>query len=96
MLERDICKHSARQSNDVNLWAKYRVLRNNVTSECHRAKREYHDNLISENRNNSKKLWQTIKKLLPSKVSSHISHLLDGNITCNNPLGIAEGFNKFF
>ena len=53
--------------NDNHDWLKYKSLRNKVTSVIRNAKHEYYCKEITSNRNNPKCMWQTLKKVLPSK-----------------------------
>ena len=48
------------------LWAKYKELRNKVTSSIRYAKRKYYSNQIKDNDNNTTGMWKTLKHLLPS------------------------------
>ena len=58
-------------------------------------KKTYCSNAINENVNNSKKLWSTIKKLIPDKKDSVHAVKSDKGIT-NNDKETADRFNDDF
>ena len=58
-------------------------------------KKTYCSNAINENVNNSKKLWSTIKKLIPDKKDSVHAVKSDKGIT-NNDKETGDRFNDFF
>ena len=58
-------------------------------------KKTYCNNAINENVNNSKKLWSTIKKLIPDKKSS-VHAVKSGEKITTNDKETADKFNDFF
>ena len=68
------------------MWAKYKELRNKVTSSIRDAKRKYYSNQIKDNDNNTTGMWKTLKHLLPSSTQkSSPEETLDPDV-----------LNKFF
>jgi hypothetical protein len=48
-------------------WDEYKRLRNSCTTKIRKARNQYHQTLLTENRHNPRKFWQTIKSIFPSK-----------------------------
>ena len=67
MNNRDKMLRKFRKTNDNNHWDEYKRLRNSSTAELRKAKSDYHQSLLTENRNNPRKFWQAIKSIFPSK-----------------------------
>ena len=68
------------------MWAKYKELRNKVTSSIQDAKRKYYSNQIKDNDNNTTGMWKIVKYLLPSSTQkSSLEETLDPDF-----------LNKFF
>ena len=96
MLRRDSLHRLAVRTNNVTDWEAYKSLRNHVTSMIRSAKSNYYKDLISQNCNNSCKLWQSLKSVLPSKGSINTSSIVfEGNVLTSND-NISNGFNKHF
>ncbi len=72
--------------------------RNKTQRDIRRAKADYFMNCIDENKNNSKKLWQTLKDSgYSSKVKEAANVVLNINGKLSfNPSEIANSFNEFF
>ena len=94
MHERDYQHQKAVKSKiDCNdHWSKYKELRNNVNVLMKDAKREYYTNEINSAAGNSKKMWKTLKELLPSK-KGHVTTL---PTTFKSDTELANGFNTHF
>ena len=76
MHDRDYHHNKAIQGNVGNEhWNKYKMLRNQVNVLMREAKRDYFTNEINESAGDSKKMWSTLKKLLPNKKGSVSSTL---------------------
>ena len=78
-------------------WELYKTLRNTCTNQIRKAKSEYYQNLLEENRKNPNSFWKTIKKIFPgskTKTNTSPSHIKiendDQNISTSNV------FCKFF
>lgn len=78
---RNFYHKKAQKSGFCNDWAIYRAIRNKVVSQIRYAKRNYYSNLVEENKNDSRKLWNAMKSAISSGTrSSQI--VVDGyNIT---------------
>ena len=74
MYERDHADAKATQGNDSKLWQDYRNLRNKVTSIIKERKNAYFNYIYALGRDNPKKMWSEIKRLVPGKNKhSHIT-----------------------
>ena len=97
--QRDKALMKFRQSKDPVLYDEYKTLRNKTQREIDRAKKDYVKSKISENKDNPKKLWQTLKDIgMPSKKSSGSSviGLQDGEDIIFEKESVADKFNTFF
>ena len=93
--DRDYYFSRAHKFNDENDWKRARQLRNEANKLNRSLKKNYCNQAINENVNNSKKLWSTIKKLIPKNTSSVSSvHTQDG-FTANDK-ETADKFNSYF
>ena len=77
-------------------WNKAKTHRNKVNNLSKVLKKNYYNNEIEQNLSNSKKLWKTIKKVIPSKNKNNI-----GNIKVNDKITAddnetANVFNNHF
>lgn len=93
--DRDYYFRKATKTNDPIDWKNARTLRNKVNNLSKHLKKTYCSNAINENVNNSKKLWSTIKKLIPNNKPSIQSVQSDNGITINDK-ETADQFNEFF
>jgi len=77
----------------------YKRLRNEVKAMVDKAKVDYYKDNLHKNKNNPKKLWQTIKQLGSSKntksKSSNIGLNIDGIVSFDKS-AVATKFNTFF
>lgn len=95
--DRDYFFSKAHKTNDPQDWVIAKSLRNKVNNLGRSLKRTYCTNAISNNINNSHKLWSTIKKLLPTNkvsVKSVYNHSTDDYTTCDKDT--ANQFNNYF
>ena len=80
-------------NNDNEHWTMYKRLRNEVNMMLKEAKRAYFTDEINDSAGDNKKMWSTLKKLLPNK---------KGNKSCTLPstsmgdLHLANEFNTHF
>ena len=65
---RDNLLKKARRSNSDNDWALNKQAKYNVLSLITKTKQAYFNNKINENKNNSRKLWNLIKRLMMNLV----------------------------
>ena len=68
MRERDLAKRDAERFPEK--WSVYKQLRNKVTKEIRVAIQTHHRGLINENKDNPKKMWQTINRVLEGSSKS--------------------------
>ena len=61
-----------------------------------RAKSAYNRRLLGENKNDSKMLWKTVKKIIPTESKEVSSGVRIGGIDSNNKVSIATAFKKHF
>lgn len=84
------------QDTDIN-WSMYKELRNSVTTLIRRKKKAYYENLIDENKNDSKLMWKAIKEVVGKQNKGNtISRIYFGNLLVTDRVEIAEKFNEFF
>ena len=67
MSNRDKMLRKFRKTNDNNHWNGYKRLRNSCTAKLRNAKSDYHQSLLTENRNNPRKFWQAIQLIFHRK-----------------------------
>lgn len=73
------------QTKDNDIFQKYRYMRNLVTSMIKRAQREYYDSELQKSKNDSRKMWATLKHLTNKRRHAFIP-----------PDLTAQQFNKYF
>ncbi len=93
--DRDHYYKKAHKTNDPNDWKNARLLRNKVNNMSKYLKKSYCSNAINENVNNSKKLWSTIKQLIPKNNSCVQSVQSEDGITKTDK-ETADKFNEYF
>ena len=77
---------------------KFKVYRNKINHLIKNSKRNYYTNYFKRNANDSKHIWNGIKKIVNFKQSSNrnISKILKENNELTNPKDIADAFNDYF
>ena len=95
MKERDLAKRTAQTSPEK--WSVYKQLRNKVTKTIKVAIETHYRRLIDENKDNPKKMWKTINKVLDKSPQSTTTTSLDvdGN-RITKQANIAEALNHHF
>ena len=88
MKKRDKIKKRAKLYNKENDWKEYRKMRNKVTFEIKKAKKQYYSDKIRESQGRSQS-WEILKLLIPSK-SSETTH------TGDDSQKLASKFNSHF
>ena len=68
MKERDQAKKDA--INSLDLWQAYKTLRNKVTKAIRDALQSYYLGIIDENRENPKRMWKAVNKVLNRDTNS--------------------------
>ena len=95
MEKRDKLKKLA--SKNSHYWQDYKILRNKVTNYIVLSVQQHHKDLISQNRNDPKKMWKTINKVLDKdSKSTSISQLKESDTTIENRQEILETLNEHF
>ena len=93
--DRDHYYSKAHKTNDPQDWLMAKNLRNQVNILNKKLKKNYCTNAINDNVNNSKKLWGTIRKLIPKNVST-VSKVKTNNGFTSNDEETASQFNDYF
>ena len=75
----------------------YKNLRNQVVKKIANAKAAYMRDEITDNMNNSKKLWKILKQVAPTKQRpTNFSFIEANGQQISNPVGISNAFNEHF
>ncbi len=96
--ERDFRRLKAQKEKSESAWLLYKESRNKVNNLGKTLKRKYYCSKIDDCKNDSAKLWKTLKEMLPNtKSGSTINSVVDKNgVQCTEPKEIANNFNEFF
>ena len=81
---------------DIIVQDRYKFLRNKITDNIRKSKKDYYNKFFDDNVNNLKKTWKGIKDLLHQKKSSEISQINQNDINITDSTKIAKTFNNFF
>ena len=94
--DRDYFYARAHKTNDD--WKKAKTIRNRVNNMKFHLKKRYFESSIKENRHDSKKLWKTIKKVLPNTKTCTAANIVNPVDKSNVPTGkdTDNSFNQFF
>ena len=95
--ERDFQRLKTHKENSESAWLLYRETRNKVNNLAKTLKRKYYGSKINNCKNNSAKLWKTLKELLPNvKSGGSINSVVDKTgVRCTENKDIADSFNTF-
>ena len=77
----------------------YSKFRNRVVSEQRKSKIRHFEDYFEKNKTDMKMLWTGIRSIVNVKVKTHfsnISHLLDNGTRVNDPVKMANLFDKYF
>ena len=76
----------------------YNRVRNRVSRQLEKSKKEHYEAYFDEMNNNIKKTWEGIRKIVNVKTSTKftISHLNVNGKIVDQPIDIANNFNNFF
>ena len=91
--------NNLREKPDTSQSHKYKIYRNLLNRLIKQAKVDYYHNVLKDNKNNSKKVWNIVNELVynrKQKNSGPTKILTDTGCTITDPQAIAEEFNKFF
>ena len=76
----------ARKSGEQDLWDLYKQLRNRVTNQLRKSKRDYFKEHLDQNKGKPHKFWKTLKLVLPEKSkSSQTDRWFVDDCTITNP-----------
>ena len=97
MHERDIMKLKAIRSKNPQDWGEFKRLRNKVNSDIRIVKESHYKQSFTENKNDSRRTWQTINELTsPKSNTPSIKELLVNGVSINKSTGLANVFNEYF
>ena len=87
-----------RQPENEHVREVYNRVRNRVSRELERSKKQHYESYFDEMNTNIKKTWEGIRKIVNVKKSTKfsISHLNINGKTIDEPIDIANNFNNFF
>ncbi|XP_071944256.1 uncharacterized protein [Antedon mediterranea] len=94
--DRDYLKQKAEKTNNIDDWNSYKKARNKLNNLSKSLKRDYINNKLKDNVNDTKTLWKTMKDFLPNKKKQTKTTLNVNGNEINNPTDIANHFNKYF
>ena len=94
--DRDYYRAKAENSDDLQDWAKARKLRNTVNNLTTKLKKDFVSDSIQNNINDPKKLWKSLKSIIPSKISDGPSKITKENKEISDAVDMANSFNEFF
>ena len=83
MNTRDQLLRRARRRNDETSWREYKQQRNKCTNKVKKAKATYHHRLLNNDSQNSRKFWNTIKSIFPTKPKNTIPNFVDNTERAN-------------
>ena len=95
MRQRDLIRHTASKQKKEIYFKLYKCLRNHVTSELRKAKREYFYYLLSDKSPTPQTFWNNVKQLLPSNCQKTPALQINGQLT-SDPTVVANAFNDYF
>ena len=102
MKEKNLLYKKCMKNNTTEAWVEYKKCRNKLFRIKENAKKLYYYTLINENKNNTAKLWKTIKDITTLKSSNKSKipvpnkmHTSETNCV-QGPQAVSNLFNKFF
>jgi hypothetical protein len=96
-VDRDYFMRKAHKTRKLEDFNRAKQLRNQANNLLDLLRKRYFDDQIRQNRGNSKGLWKTLKKLLPSKGDRNIiQEIKSGDRTICDSKEIANVINRFF
>lgn len=95
--ERDFLKKKASKTKLIADWDKFKFKRNQVNKMKERLKGHHYGNKINEDASDPKRLWKTLKELVPDKENKNVpSSISKNDMEINDPKGVSNSFNSFF
>ena len=90
-------KYKAEKSKNSHDWEIFKTLRNSLDNFACKLKKEYFENKLNEAGKDSKKLWKTLRSVLPNKTDqSGADSMVNDNNVVTDPKDIANIFNSYF
>ena len=97
MHERDIIKLKAIHSKNPQDWGEFKRLHNKVNRDIRIVKESYYKQSFTENKNDSRRTWQTINELTSRKSKTpSIKELIANSVSINKSTDLANAFNEHF
>src|SRR6218665_1704399 len=86
-----------KSGNKAALYDKYKTYRNRLTSVLRAAEKSYYASKLLNERDNLRKVWQTINKIIgKSSSSTSIKEIEQSGVNITDSTKIAENFNRYF
>lgn len=94
----EMFKMLQKNPNNLELKKQYTDYKNKLTNLIKKAKQDYYQNVINENKSNTKRLWKVVKEITKSdqKLKNISSLKKENNEIIIDEKGIADEFNKTF
>ena len=86
----------AHKSNDHADWKKAKAMRNKVNNMKYHLKKKYYEKSINDNKHDSKRLWKTLKKIIPSNKAPSVNNIIDSSNCIKTGKDVANSFNQYF
>ncbi|KMQ86032.1 hypothetical protein RF55_15103 [Lasius niger] len=79
-------------------WLQYKIERNIVTNLIKYKKKQYYENMIDNNKSDSKSMWKVLKEVVKGEtVDMNITDRVDfEGININDEINIADKFNEYY
>ena len=94
--DRDYFRAKAEATGDPPDWAKAKKIRNIVNNLVSKLKKDFITDSIQNNAHDHKKLWKTLKNIIPSKQTQGPSKITEENREISDAGEMANSFNSFF
>ena len=85
------------RTKDNFYYCRYKFYRDKINHLLRSGKRKYYNKSFRDNLDNSKKIWQQVKKIINKKKNKdEIIGIRKGNVIKTDPIKIGNAFNKFY
>ena len=95
-IERNKTYEVARNSDDPDIWRKYRNLRNNALKSLRQDELNFKKSELKTENKTSKEIWNKTKKVLKWEKSKSPRHILNNGLITDSPKEMSEIFNKYY
>lgn len=96
IIERDKLYKEAKNNNVIELWERYKLKRNEVTSLIRQETKNYFEIQIDQNKHDGKAMWKVLKGIVNGKKNFNNKSITFESIVLTDNNEIANAFNKFF